>query len=326
VADAVAVDTWTGSGVRLSDVVGALGELRHQAREDASARTAVMTLIAVAPDDDRAYAATNVLRSLGGRHPARILILRPEPDEVASLDARAALYEVASQGHRTYFEEVVLSVRGQAALHLDSLVDAFTVSDLPVALWYVGSVPEPNDPLLSVANVLLVDSRDAADTGRLRPLLEIARKRTVSDLSWIRLRPWRALAAGLFEPPDTRPWLQHIESVTVSGKVGPRRMLGGWLLAQLGLRPAQVTLTEARHVEIEITCRQDSGSARFEVTRADGVKAIAARAVLPDGPRPPVVHLLADDPQSVSLSEALTNLNPDVVWERALASATLLDG
>jgi glucose-6-phosphate dehydrogenase assembly protein OpcA len=326
VADAVAVDTWSGDGVKLSDVVAALSELRHESKDERSARTAVMTLVAVAPDDDRAYAATRALRSLGGRHPARIVLLRPDPDQVASLDARAALYTVDADGHAVNFEEVTLEVCGQAAKHLDSLVEAFTVADLPVALWYVGSVPDPTDPLLRVAKVLLVDSRDAADTGRFRPLLEVARRRTVSDLSWIRLRPWRELLAGMFEPPECRRWLPHVESVRVTGKVGPRKILGGWLTAQLGLLPRQVTLHDARHVEIQVTCRDGSQEATFEVTRADSIKAISASATLPEGPKPPVIHPLADDPLMVSLSEALTNLAPDVVWERALSAATLLGG
>lgn len=325
-ADAVALDTWHGQGVALSEVTTALSDLRHQAQEERSARTAVMTLIAVAPDDDRTHAATRALRSLGGRHPARILILRPDPDSVASLDARATLYAVDASGHQMNFEEITLSVSGQAALHLDSIVEAFTVSDLPVALWYVGSVPDPTDPLLSVATALLVDSRDAADTGRLRQLLEVARRRTVSDLSWIRLRPWRILLAGVFDHPERRPWLQHVESVKVTGKVGPRKLLGGWLVAQLGLDPRQVTLEDARHVEIEVTCRDGSDTATFEVTRTNSVKAISGRAVLPEGPQQPSVYPLSDDPLTVSLSEALTNLAPDVVWERALSSATLLSG
>lgn len=325
-ADAVALDTWSREGVRVSDVVSALAELRQQANEERSARTAVMTLIAVAPDDDRAYAATNALRSLGGRHPSRIVLLRPDPDQVATLDARAALYAVGAEGHQVNFEEVELEVCGQAANHLDSIVESFTISDLPVALWYVGSIPDPTDPLVSVATALLVDSRDAPDTGRLRPLLAIARRRTVSDLSWIRLRPWRVLLAGLFDPPECRRWIEHVDSVRVTGKVGPRRMLGGWLLSQLGLMPRQVTLEGSRHVEIEVTCRDGSNEATFEVTRAGSVKAISARAVLPDGPRPPHVYPLADDPLVTSLSEALTNLAPDVIWEKSLSAATLLGG
>ena len=162
-ADAVAVDTWSGGGIRLNDVVSAMTELRHQSTDRSPARTAVMTIIAVARTDEQAYAATNALRVLGGHHPARILILRPDPDQVACLSARASLYEVRDEHHQMNFEEVILSVCGQAALHLDSVVEAFTLSDLPVAVWYVSSLPDATDPLLSVATAVLLDSRDAPD-------------------------------------------------------------------------------------------------------------------------------------------------------------------
>jgi len=44
-ANAVAVDTWDAEGVRLSDVVAALADLRHQSFGKNAIRTAVMTLV-----------------------------------------------------------------------------------------------------------------------------------------------------------------------------------------------------------------------------------------------------------------------------------------
>ena len=135
------------------------------------------------------------------------MILRPDPDQVAGLDARATLYAMQLADHRVTFEEVVLAVRGQAALHLDSLVEAFTLSDLPVAVWYVDSAPEPGDPLLGTATAVLLDSRDAADDVGMRALLEVVRRRTVVDLSWIRLGPWRGCSPGCsIRRPTARGW------------------------------------------------------------------------------------------------------------------------
>lgn len=322
-ADAVALDTWSGSGVRLGDVIDALSVLRDQSNKRGSHRTAVMTLVAVAPRDDQANAATNVLRSLGGHHPARILILRPDPDQAAALDARATLYTMSSDGCPANFEEVVLSVHGQAARHLDSFVEPFTLSDLPIAVWYVSAIPEPTDPLLEVASAVLLDSRDAADGGQLRSLLGLARRRTVVDLSWIRLGPWRELLADLFEPTAHRAWLAHIERAEVTGKEGPRRLLGGWLSAQLGLRPSQVVLQDSRHVEIRLQCRDDVGQATFSVERGDATRTVAAQATLPEGPTPRQIVPLAEDPLGVSLATALTHLQPSPTWETALASAIL---
>jgi glucose-6-phosphate dehydrogenase assembly protein OpcA len=284
----------------------------------------VATLVAIAPGDERAYSAMRALRALGGHHPARIVLIRPDPDEVATLDGRATLYAVAADAHPLHFEEVILRVGGQAAHHLDSLVEAFTLSDLPVVVWYVGSVPDPTDPLLTLATAVLTDSRDAADAGQLRTLLELARRRTVVDLSWIRLEPWRELLAGLFDPPAARPWAQAVESVEVTGKTGPRQLLGGWLAAAFGLTPSQVRLVDARHVEVRVTCRRGNESALFEVGRGDVQRTVSAEAALPAGPSPHHSMALADDPLATSLAHALTHLEPDAVWERALSGAALL--
>lgn len=324
-ADPVAVDHWSGEGVRLSDVVSALSDLRDQSADhQSSARTVVMTLIAVAPGDEQAYGATGALRSLAGHHPSRIVILRPDPDSVAHLDARTTLYAYENDHHRFNFEEVHLGIGGQAANHLDSLVEAFTLSDLPVVVWYVNSIPESHDPLLTVASAILIDSRDAPDPGQLRSLLQLARRRTLVDLSWSRLQPWRELLAALFDPPANRHWLESIDEMEVLGKEGPRRLLGGWVAAQTGLAPRRIKLGDARHVRIRLTAEAAGQKASFAVERAEGQRLVAAEAVLPDAPALHATSVLPEDPLATSLANALTHLRPDPIWERALSAATAL--
>lgn len=326
-ADALAVDHWSGHGVRLSEVVSALSDLRDQsADQHSSARTSVMTLIAVAPGDEQAYGATGALRSLAGHHPARLVILRPDADSVAHLDARATLYAYESDHHRFNFEEVHLDIGGQAAHHLDSLVEAFTLSDLPVVVWYVNSIPEAHDPLLTVASAVLIDSRDAPDTGQLRSLLALARRRTLVDLSWVRLRPWRELLAALFDPPANRSWLDELVEVEVLGKEGPRRLLGGWVEAQTGVAPRRIRLGDARHVSIRMTAEKSGQRASFVVERAEGQRLVAAEAVLPDGSAVHATSTLPEDPLATSLANALTHLRPDPIWERALSAAAAVSG
>lgn len=324
-ADPVAVDSWSGQGVLLSDVVGALADLRDQSSGySSSARTAVMTLIGVANTDEDAYGATGVLRGLAGHHPSRIVLIRPDPDQVASLGARATLYALDTEHHRVNFEELILEVGGQAANHLDSLVEAFTLSDLPVAVWYVNAIPVATDPLLSVASAILIDSRDAPDPGQLRSLLQLARRRTLVDLSWSRLRPWRELMAALFEPAANRRWLEGVEGAEIWGKVGPRRLLGGWLTAQTGVAPRRITLADARHLSLRLRCRLDGADATFTVERVDGQRLVAAEAGIPGSAPLRLTAALPEDPRATSLAEALTHLRPDPVWERALSSATAL--
>ena len=323
--DALAVDHWSGDGVRLSDVVSALSDLRDQSADPhSSSRTAVMTLIAVAPGDDQAYGATGALRSLAGHHPSRIVILRPDPDSVAHLDARTTLYAFESDHHRFNFEELRLDIGGQAAHHLDSLVEAFTLSDLPVVVWYVNSIPEPHDPLLTVATAILIDSRDAPDPGQLRSLLQLARRRTLVDLSWSRLQPWRELLAAMFDPPANRQWLDCLQEVEIRGKEGPRRLLGGWLAAQTGVAPRRIKLANDRHVSIYLSAEQSGQKATFTVERAEGQRLVAAEAVVPEAPARRATLLLPEDQLATSLANALTHLRPDPIWERALSAATAL--
>lgn len=323
-ADPVAVDYWSGDGVRLSQAMAALADLRDQTTNRSSARTAVMTLVAVAPADEQAYGATEVLRSLAGHHPARIVLLRPDPDSVAHLSARTTLYALDNDHHRINFEEVRLDVAGQAALHLDSLVDAFTLSDLPVVVWYVNSIPVASDPLLAVATAVLVDSRDAPDPGQLRSLLQLARRRTLVDLSWSRTRPWRELLASMFDPPDRLRWLEAVDEVDIAGKAGPRRLLGGWITAQTGVSPRRVRLHDARHVAIQMVCRRDAGAARFTVERPEGQRLVSAEAEVPGEPLQHATNVLPDDPMASSLANALTHLDPDPIWERALSAAAAI--
>ncbi len=162
--------------------------------------------------------------------------------------------------------------------------------------------------------------------GQLRGLLELVRRRTVVDLSWTRLMPWRVLLASLFDPPEGRAWLDGVTEVEVQGKTGPRRLLGGWLASQLDLRPNQVVLSDGKHVEIRVVCRHGSDTALFDVQRGDQHRTVSAQASLPSGTTPRQSIALADDPLPTALAAALTRLKPDVTWEKALSAATNLSG
>lgn len=334
-ADAVAVDAWEGHGVRLGQVAAAMADLRHRSAGRSAARTAVMTLAVVAGSREAEAAANDAIRVLGSQHPARVVMLRPDPDGVASLDARAVLYNVGDGGHPLAFEEVTLVVGGQAALHLDSLVETFTLADLPVVAWYVDRQPEPFDSLLNVAGAVLLDSRELGEPQGFRRLMEVSRRRAVVDLSWVRLQPVRELLAGLFDPPALRPFVTAVISATVRGKPGPRHLLAGWLMAKLRLSSAQVHLEDARHVEITLRAELEGEVGTFDVGRLDGdgrpgqpaqagERALWAGATVPTGPSPRQVLPLPDASLPAVLAVALTRLAGDATWEQALSAASAL--
>jgi glucose-6-phosphate dehydrogenase assembly protein OpcA len=190
----------------------------------------------------------------------------------------------------------------------------------------VDSLPDPADPLLSVASAVLVDSRDADGPAELRALLQLARSRTVVDLSWNRLRPWRELLAALFDPPRARPYLECVEAARVAGKPGPRRLLGGWLAAQTGLAPRRISLVDERHASLELTALRSGDRASFTVSRVEGRRLVAAEAALPGADPVRASALLPDHALAGSLAGALTRLGPDPVWERAVSAASALGG
>jgi glucose-6-phosphate dehydrogenase assembly protein OpcA len=317
VADAVALNRWNGTDVRLGTVIDTMTDLRRSVARTAS-RTWVMTLVAVATTDDEVYQATQVQRALGAHHPARLLILQPEPGVSAGggtgIDARVTIYGTEVDGHPLTFDEVAITVRGEAAGHLDSIVEPFTLSDLPVVVWYPASLPAVSEPLVAKATSLLVDTKNAYDVAGL---VALAGRRTVVDLSWMRLRPWREMVAALFEPPEFQPWAQRITSAHIAGKGGPRRLLAGWVASRLGLPQDALELEDARHARVVLRA---GTAATFEVARTEGERLVRARAHIEGGADHHEVIPLPDDSLAWSLAEALTHLGRDRIWQQALTA------
>ena len=329
-----AVEVWQRANVGLGQVLASLPELRRKASgREAGTRPAVMTLGMGAGVDEDAEESVTSFRSLGGHHPCRVVVLRPEPDSTPAIDARACLWRAQPTGededHPVFFEEIHLRIGGQAASHLSSIVAPFVLADLPVVMWFPHVLPDPADPLLRLASAVLVDTRSIGPEPEAighsyRTLLELANHQPVVDLSWVRLQPWRELLAGLFEPEHNREFLPGVHLASVRGKPGPRHMLGGWLLSQLDLRARELVLEDAKHVAITLAADYQGEEGKFEVTRDDRLRAVWAQATLSGGVSQRQGLPLPDDSLTSALSSAVSNLRADRVWERALASAAIL--
>ncbi len=153
-------------------------------------------------------------------------------------------------------------------------------------------------------------------------LIALAGRRAVVDLSWMRLRPWREMVAALFEPPEFRPWSRRITSAYIAGKGGPRRLLAGWVASRLGLSKDQLVLEDARHARVVLRA---GTAATFEVARQEGERLVRARAHIEGGADRQEVIPLPDDSLAWSLSEALTHLGRDRIWQQALAAGVAAD-
>jgi glucose-6-phosphate dehydrogenase assembly protein OpcA len=309
----------------MGQVTDMLARLRNTRARGAS-RTSVMTLIVDAMTEDEARRSAVAMRALGGHHPARLITVRPAPDsERAGVDARVALWDAGSDRQHITFDQIELSLKGEAAFHLESIIEPLTLPDLPVVVWYPGKLPSPSESLLSCAAALVVDTKEAGDQRTFAGLLELIRTHTVVDLSWARLRPWRELLAALFDGPSYVPFASHITSIEVEGKAAPRHLLAGWLFSRLGTPRSAVHLGDAQHVSVRLSSTSDGRTGRFSVIRRPEERLVRASVNIEDGPSHSELLPLPDDSLAWSLARALTHLDRDRVWEDALSAAVVLD-
>jgi glucose-6-phosphate dehydrogenase assembly protein OpcA len=237
------------------------------------------------------------------------------------MDATVHLHAAPAEGVNVWSEDVVLAVRGSAQRHLDSIVEPLALPDLPLALWYVSSEPRPGDPLLDVADVVLVDSKELGGMAAYPDILQLARRQTVADLSWVRLTPWRLVLGGLFEGHAYRPFVRGVTAAVVQGKPGPRHLLAGWLISQLDLPRRAVQLEDARHATVRLTAEHDGRTAEFMCEREPGSRLVRARAAIDGGPGHEELLSLPETSLAWSLAHALNAPEADHVYEQALGGA-----
>lgn len=317
----VELASWSEEHTRVGPVLDALDALRREAR--GTVRTSVLTLVVVTSGGEGLERAVAAARELGARHPARTIALAVEPDATpAGLDGAVTILGRADGGPSC--EEVVLSVRGPVAVHLDSLVEPFTLAAVPVAVWYATSAPVPGDPLLTVADLVLVDARELGGVSCFAILEALTGQLPVVDLSWVRLRPWRELLAGLFEGGGCRPFVAGVAEAEVAGKVGPRHLLAGWLADRLRLSPERVRLVESDHAALRLRAEVGGREGRFSVERLGDERCLRGRVEVEGGPTSEVVLPLPPATPGWGLAEAVAGPAPDLVYQGALRAALAL--
>jgi len=321
---ALTIGSWEGDDVTIGEVEAALSALRrHEQR--AAVRTSVLTLVAVVDTLAQAEAAREVVADLGARHPSRTVVVVGDDDDDErrdALDASASVHLVERQGTAICYEDLVLRVRGRARHHLDSVVESFTLPDVPVALWMPSRLPAPGDPLLRAADRLVVDSRAVPEAGDVLSRISVlGRRLSVADLSWTRLSPWRSLLAGLFEGGVNRPFLSGVRHVAVAGNSGPRHLLGGWLMRSLGLARSAVSLSGAEHVSMRLSAMVDGRRGEFVVERSGSERSIGSCIDIDGGPCVRQTLRMRRQWPALSLAGALTRVGDDATYRQALSGA-----
>jgi glucose-6-phosphate dehydrogenase assembly protein OpcA len=264
------------------------------------ARASVLNLIVTVVDGQAADRVVQTLMGLGVRHPSRAMVLVPEREsDGAPLGARISTHchDALNGGDRVCYEEIVLTVRGEAAGHLSGVVAPLLIHDLPTHVWWPGDPPF-DDPvfgqLVEMGDRLIVDSADFGDLlGGLRRLATLRRHSGVGDLTWERLTWWQELTAQFFDAPRFRRYLPNLsrlriryavpqsgsarheedDEVTpgVAAPLSQSLLYAGWIATRLGWRRHRTVRTlgdgafalrlEGKHEMVDLAIEPESTDA-----------------------------------------------------------------
>ena len=186
------------------------------------ARASVLNLIVTVVDEAAADRVVRTLVGLGVRHPSRAIVLVPQHGAGGPpMDARISTHcnDLTGGGERMCYEEVVLTVRGEAAEHLSGIVAPLLIHDLPTHVWWPGDPPWSDpvfDQLVEMGDRVIVDSSDFSEQLLgLRRTANLRRRSGVGDLAWERLSWWQELTAQFFDAPRFRRYLPNLSRLHV---------------------------------------------------------------------------------------------------------------
>jgi glucose-6-phosphate dehydrogenase assembly protein OpcA len=242
----VSDDVWAERDTTPDDIEAALRSLlrrRHTENPDlVPAR--VLNLIVVC---DRTWKGeiSNRLERVG-RYRASRTILCAVQDGRDTLDAVMVMdYDETPGGTLgVIHEKVEIDVGLGHLARLDTIVDPVRVSELPTMLWSPHGFRLAVDSLLSLTDVVLLDSdeHDEHDAGLTRAS-DLLKRVYVVDLAWLRTTPWRERLAACFDTPDRRSALGQLEEVCIRHhptSAPSAALLAGWLSSRLGWEPSRL--------------------------------------------------------------------------------------
>jgi glucose-6-phosphate dehydrogenase assembly protein OpcA len=283
---------WSAQDTTPGDIEEALRQLlrEQEARDAAYAPSRVLNLVAIVDREWRGE-ILNRLERVGRYHPSRTILCAVELGRTtidasvvitADSDARPGEFSLTR-------ERLVLDLGPRHLESLDTIVDPLVVSDIATLVWSPHGHPEAVDALLGISQVVLVDSVNEPDpASAVARACQLAEKVYVVDLAWLRSTPWRERVAATFDPPQWRPELSRIDSVTVrhrpdSGIAGV--LFCGWLASRLGWEPGPLVSANgilhghahARRQDVDLRLvpypgQSVPGLAGIEIGTASGVK------------------------------------------------------
>jgi glucose-6-phosphate dehydrogenase assembly protein OpcA len=238
---------WNEQDTNPGAIDAALRELLHEqyARDEAYVPARVLNLVAIVDREWRGE-ILNRLEGVGRYHPSRTILCAVEPGR-DTIDALVTLTSDGDPGPGEFAlcrERVVLDIGPAHLEHLETIVDPLVVPDIATLVWAPHGHSQGIDALLSLAQVVLLDSVNEPDpASAVARAKELTQEAYVVDLAWLRSTPWRERVAATFDPPAWREELRQLSAVTArhhpeSGVAG--LFFFGWLASRLGWQPGSL--------------------------------------------------------------------------------------
>jgi glucose-6-phosphate dehydrogenase assembly protein OpcA len=217
-------------------------------------RANTLNLVAVAPSLEIAEMIMSTVAQLTDFLPSRTIIVITDPTlkrpNIWHVDLKIIETTGRDDSAGILFETITFWTDQSSAGVLSSIVAPLLISELPTFLWWPSGEFSGNaifEDLAQIADRLVFDSarlgNDAHALADYRTLIDEPTDPIVGDFTWLRLAPWRQLAAQFFDPPSVQPSLQHITSVTIAyaqdrsdrgSGFAAALMICGWLGSRLG--------------------------------------------------------------------------------------------
>ncbi|MBL8730352.1 MAG: glucose-6-phosphate dehydrogenase assembly protein OpcA [Planctomycetes bacterium] len=207
------------------------------------ARSLAINFVGVASAAEEADLRQAVDR-LQRRTPCRAFLLLLDDTTRAVTAEVSATTRLSGGTHDIVLEEITIRIPTAGLERMPGLVRPMLVNDLPDHLFWATGWPRNErlfDDLAALCEHVVVDTR------RFRsPAVEIrhldARRQdglAITDLSWLRLRPWRRALAEAFERIEFAPGTAtDVQIRHGTGALAAAMRLGEWLETRLGAKVA----------------------------------------------------------------------------------------
>ncbi len=192
-------------------------------------RACAMTLIIATDDPDGGYSASQIISELMREHPSRGIVLAVNPEAEKGLEARvlAQCWKPFGKAQQICCEQIEITARPEQWPNVGPTLVGLTAADLPVVFWCRHKAAlspfATHDEKAGLQAVIDLSTKVIIDTSGEDALTAfdlIARLRgqgrTVADLEWTRLTPWREPIAQLFDNPARENRLSNFHNIEIA--------------------------------------------------------------------------------------------------------------